>query len=182
MIKQIYFVNKNNNNLCGILKKINHSSPIIVLVHGFAGNKDENGLFSEAEAYFSSKNINTFRFDFEGVGESKGDFIYSNLESQIKDYKSALSFVSSKYTHDNIYVIGFSLGATVSILANDSRIKAYVLWSSALFPKNDMFLRYNTPEIKRELTEKGFIEKAGLKVGKNIINDLGRYSLDNIMF
>ena len=181
MIESVSFSNFNNLSLSGILNNGRDYSPVIVLVHGFAGNKDENGLFSLAESYFASKNMNTFRFDFEGVGESKGDYINSSLENQVNDLKSALYYVSSKYNHGNIYVVGFSLGATVSILANDSRVKAYALWSPALFPKNDMFPRYDTPEIKKELAEKGFIEKAGIKVGKNIIDDLGKYSLENCM-
>jgi pimeloyl-ACP methyl ester carboxylesterase len=146
--------------------------PILILVHGFAGNKEENGLFAEAEKFFSQEGFNVFRFDFEGAGMSEGDYILTSLSKQVDDLRTAIDYLESTYKPRKVAVVGFSLGATVAILGNDPRIDAYAFWSPALNPSTDMFPRYNSAIIKREFRERGFLEKAGLRVGYDIIEEL----------
>ncbi len=172
MMEKNYLKNERNFRLSYVLNNGKPSAPILLLLHGFAGNKDENGLFIEAEDYFSSKNFNVFRFDVEGAGESEGDYSLTSLRKQSNDLESTIDYLTKTYPESKIGVVGFSLGATVSILLNDSRIDAYGLWSPALSPSEDMFPRYNTEEIRERLKSDGFLDKAGLKVGSAIINDL----------
>lgn len=178
MQEKIFFTNSRNLSLSAILNNGRPLTHLLLFVHGFAGNKDENGLFIQAEEYFSSKGFNTFRFDFEGVGESNGSFRDTTLKKQCGDLESSLKYLISNYGYNKISIIGFSLGATVSIILNNPLISAYCFWSPAIFPAKDMFPRYNTTKILREFKEKGYFDKAGLKVGKQIINDFKHCNLE----
>lgn len=178
MQEHVKFKNKRNLLLSAILNNGRPSSPLLVLVHGFAGNKDENGLFVEAEDYFSAKGFNTFRFDLEGVGESEGDFKETTLKKQESDLESAIYHITALYPSTKIGVVGFSLGATIAVLNNNPKIDFYIFWSPALYPAEDMFPRYNTPEILTELQKKGYIEKGSLKVGSGIIEDFKNCGLE----
>jgi len=171
MMDKGYFFSREGNLLSYTLNNGMPQRPIIVLVHGFTGNKHENGLFVESDTFFKKQGYNVFRFDMTGVGESTGEFMHTSLEQQVSDLSRALDYIK-KEKYPCIGLIGFSLGATVSLLTNLEGVDALALWSPALFPSRDMFPRYDTKEVRRELLEKGYISKAGLKVGSTIINDL----------
>lgn len=178
MQEHIKFKNKRNLFLSAILNNGRSNSPLLILVHGFAGNKDENGLFIEAEDYFSSKGLNTFRFDLEGAGESEGDFKETTLKKQESDLESAISHIIALYPSIKIGVVGFSLGASIAVLNNNPKIDFYIFWSPALYPASNMFPRYNTSEILGELHEKGYVQKGNLKVGTKIIDDFKACDLE----
>jgi len=171
MREKTHIKNKRGNSLSCVFNNNRPDVPILLLLHGFAGNKEENGLFIEAEEYFSEKNFNVFRFDFEGAGESEGDYSLTTLKRQGDDLESAVDYLTNKYPNNDIGIVGFSLGATISIVKNDPRIKAYAFWSPALDPFKDMYPRYNTEDLRNEFETKGFIDKAGLRVGPSIVSD-----------
>ena len=111
-------------------------APGLVICHfmdarGFHGLKVYSMLAEKAcEAGFVS-----VVFDFRGVGKSTGSFDYGVAEQQ--DVKCVLNFLAARpeVKRDDIFVVGHSLGAGVSLYAvqNDKRIKGLVLWSP---PKN----------------------------------------------
>jgi hypothetical protein len=176
-MEKVFFSNNNGDLLAGIINKSNNNGHrYIIMVHGFTGNKDEKGLFKEAASYFLKSGFSVFRFDIRGCGESQGDFKSVGLEEQKGDLLAALSFLKKKESLDdnNIYMIGFSLGATVSLMGYDNycNIRAIALWSPALFPNRDMYPRYLDDTIVNELHHNGYFIKSGLKVGKKIMNDL----------
>ncbi|MDP1854227.1 MAG: alpha/beta fold hydrolase [Candidatus Omnitrophota bacterium] len=178
MENPIKFKNNSNLILAGILNSpVESSNAGIILLHGFAGNKEENGLFPYAANILSANGYHTLRFDFAGVGESQGDYSKSTLNSQKEDFISSLDFFVKKCHLSRVGVVGFSLGATIALLGYEKKIKAMALWSPALFPKKDMFPRYQTNEFKRHLKGYGYINKGGLKVGSEIIDDLGKCDL-----
>lgn len=172
MQETIFFKNRRNVLLSASLNNGRYSSPVVVFVHGFGGNRDENGLFVEAETFFNDKGYNTFRFDMEGAGQSNGTFIDTSLERQVSDLNDSLDFLKPLYPSNKIGLIGFSLGATISILAQNHGISAYSFWSPAFYPAKDMFPRYNTQEVVAQLKKQGYIIKSGLQVGSRIIDDI----------
>jgi alpha/beta superfamily hydrolase len=74
-------------------------------------------------------------FDYRGVGNSTGEFDYGDGEQL--DVKCAFNFLASRpeVLPNDIFVVGHSLGAAVSLYAlqNETRVKGLVLWSP---PKN----------------------------------------------
>jgi pimeloyl-ACP methyl ester carboxylesterase len=173
----VVFNNPAGNSLVGLIDRADEGdTKYIILVHGFAGSKDEKGLFIQATSHFINKGFSVFRFDLRGCGDSDGDFAEAGLEEQKEDLLAAISFLKKKesLTNDDIYLVGFSLGATISLLGYEeiSDIKGLAFWSPALFPDRDMYPRYQVDEIISEINTKGYFEKSGLKVGKKIIDNL----------
>lgn len=167
----VKYPNYFKEDITGILEN-NQPGPIILLVHGFCGNKEENGLFTQFAKYLSRKGFNSLRFDVSGIGKSKGDFIESSIRKQASDLNATIEYMQSRYPHNPLGLVGFSLGATVALKSQNPHIAAYSLWSPAFFPSKDMFPRYNTPDYLSQLENKGYIQKNGLKVGKAMFEDL----------
>jgi pimeloyl-ACP methyl ester carboxylesterase len=169
---KIFFPNKKGISLCGILERDSQKNDLIILVHGFAGNKDENGLFRSASERFVKEGFQTFRYDMTGVGESKGEYSAVSLNDLVKDYESALEFVKRICNPSGLAIVAFSLGATIALLSSIRDVTSYSFWSPAFFPNKDIYPRYNTLEIKKELHGKGYIDKGGVNVGKRLVEDI----------
>lgn len=60
--------------------------------------------------------IAVLRFDFTGLGDSKGDFADTNISSSVEDFIYASQFLESHYEAPNI-LIGHSLGGTIALIA-----------------------------------------------------------------
>lgn len=169
------FIKNGLSPLAAKLNIVSRTAPLIVLVHGFAGNMDENGLFRDATIFFGSKGLSVLRFDFRGCGESPGAFRDVRLKHLKSDLKSVLQFVRSHESHvqpSSVNLIAFSLGAAVSILVNPRLSNAHIYWSPAIFTATDMYPRYQTRDVLDQIKEKGFFVKAGLEVGKDFMKDL----------
>jgi hypothetical protein len=150
----------------------------VLFVHGFAGNKDENGLFTEAANKFAENGISSLRFDFSGHGKSTGDTRQLSLDQEVQDYRSAIEYLEKVYSPRELIVIGFSLGATVAIKARDKRVTRYIFWSPAFYPKTDMVPRYNRdPDIQSQIQQNGSFIKSGKNINKDILVDLYRFKL-----
>lgn len=161
-------------SLSAELTCVSESDPLLLFAHGFAGDKDEKGLFSEAAEYFFARGYSVLRFDFRGCGTNNGSFRNVRIADLENDLKNVLAFVSKDIPlkPKSIGVVGFSLGATISILANPKGVKAYAFWSPAIFTDRDMYPRYNTAEIHEELSSRGFFVKSNLEVGPGFLSDL----------
>lgn len=174
----IKFSNRNGEKLAGIIEiPKNPNSVVLLMVHGFACDKNENGLFVEAARKALDYGYTVFRYDCRGLGESEGTFENTTLQDHVNDFQDAIDYIAhhNSVTHSKnleIGVIGFSLGATIAIMGNSSRIKSLVLWSPALYPHTDMWPRYNIAPIKAEIEEHGYFIKDGKKVGPRLLNDL----------
>lgn len=99
--------------------------PVVVMLHGFLGTKDEWGFYygaTKEERGFESiaarlleKGIGTIRMDMPGSGESKDDFRNYTLDKCVSDTEDAFQYCMEKY-HFNPSKIGFlgwSMGAKV---------------------------------------------------------------------
>jgi alpha-beta hydrolase superfamily lysophospholipase len=150
----------------------------VLFVHGFIGNKDENGLFTEAANRFAQKGIPSLRFDFSGHGGSDGDTRNLTLDQEVKDYRSAIDHINMDDRPRELIVVGFSLGATVAIKAKDERVSQYIFWSPAFYPKIDMVPRYrNDPSIQEQIVNNGSFIKSGKFVNGAILNELDHFEL-----
>ena len=163
------------DDICGIVTRPKNESTrhdFIIFLHGFAGNKDENGLFRDAADHFATKGFSSLRFDFSGHGESSGRSLDLTIDREIEDFRSAVGFVRSRFNPASIYVVGFSLGAYIALRAPDPDINGFILWSPALKPGKDMYPRYSTIQVKKEIEANGCIDKSGLRIGPKMLEDL----------
>ncbi|MDE1856655.1 MAG: alpha/beta hydrolase [Candidatus Micrarchaeota archaeon] len=180
--RKAVFINKKGQKLIGILHTPpKRSSSMIIMVHGFYGDKDEQGLFVNAAKEFCSNGYNVLRFDCAGNGESDGRSRDITRKSERDDLISAIRYARS-IGMGRIGVLGFSLGAGVAIIAYRRGIKAMCLWSASSRARR-LYDRYKaSKEYMSELREKGYFTRVRsngtFEVGRAFMNECLRLALD----
>lgn len=126
-MKKIFFQNSRGQRLAGILHEA-ESDKAIILLHGFGGDKDEQGIFIKMAEALCKEGFTALRFDFAGSGESGGEFSDMTFASEAGDMKSAIEFMKSR-GYKKIGVIGQSFGGAIPILGYSKDIISMVLWN-----------------------------------------------------
>ncbi len=105
---------------------------LVILCHGFTGNKIESGrLFVHTARVFQKAGLDVLRFDFMGSGDSSGDFSQMSPNTQIQDALDVLAWARRRYK--KIALLGFSFGGGTAICAAYQarpRPDALLTWSS----------------------------------------------------
>lgn len=140
-------------------------SPAVLLLHGFATDKNEvNNTNQQIAAALAQRGIISLRIDFRGYGDSAGKPEDFSVMDMIDDAQNAYQFLSAVTGVDQnkMGIIGFSLGAAVALLISE-RVKCHALGllSPALNLLNDFtaFLGKDTIDQLSQLACAGdFIE------------------------
>lgn len=126
--------------------------PVVIMMHGFMGNKD--GMMEKiAGDMLAQQGIATVKFDFNGHGESEGDFTNMTVPNEIEDAKLVYEYVKSLPFAGDVALTGHSQGGVVaSMTAGDlgaEGVKCVVLLAPAAVLRDDairgstMGARYN---------------------------------------
>jgi len=99
----------------------NKSNNTIIVMHGYPTNKADVLPFS----MFLLKKFSVLLFDFRSFGESEGSYTTAGYK-EVKDLQAAVEYLKSRKDVKNIGALGFSLGASVAIMAKNNNIKAVV--------------------------------------------------------
>ena len=101
---------------CILTKNFSFSNTIL-LCHGMFGNKNSNMNLNLLEGL---KNLwSALRFDFEGSGESSGEWSFSDYEREIRNISDLIEYSEKKYNINIVAIIGHSkAGADVLIAAS----------------------------------------------------------------
>ncbi|HVO40704.1 MAG TPA: phosphatase PAP2 family protein [Spirochaetia bacterium] len=126
------------NGIVGIINRPagNAKMPAVLLLHSFASQKNENGdLFKRLAAALSAKGIASFRFDYPGWGESKGDIADSTIGGWIDNAAAGHGFLVKQSFVDpaRLGVLGFSVSGGIAIMTasqNPGWFTSMVTWSS----------------------------------------------------
>jgi len=154
-MKRVIFKNSRNQSLVGHLYT-SESESIIIMSHGFTGDKSELGRFDKVAESLNQTGYNVFTFDFSGCGESDDDTL--TIDKQIDDLKYAIAFVKSK-GYKKIGLFGYSLGGLLSLKCFTPEIITMVLWAPVTNKiKYTWDKRYSKKQLQ-ELDEKGYITK-----------------------
>ena len=108
--------------------------PMVMILHGFMGSK--GGQLNELIAdSLQAHGIASVRFDFNGHGESEGDFSKMTVLNEIEDAKKVYDYVAALPYVDAVAVSGHSQGGVVaSMLAGElgsKKIRAVALMAPA---------------------------------------------------
>lgn len=160
---------------------------VIVFVHGFAGNRHENGLFNRIAEYTTGEGFHSILYDWRGIRPSQGEFHSTSLREHVDDFKGVVKWARKHFSDcgNTICGVGFSLGAAVMGLAlkNERTIlNCAVYLSPAVRPSVSMWPRY--ADLLGEIREKGWVEKPGTSVliGRKIIDSLRKTDLGDMAF
>ena len=148
MEKPIVFKNKNGKQLVGMLhlpkgkgkprtrtSSVRGRFPAVIICHGFGGTKTGRKFIRLARALAENK-IASFRFDFEGCGDSEGDLEKLTVKNEVADLKYAMEeILNQKFINKNkIALLGHSLGALIIslfVVQNKFPVKTLVFWAPA---------------------------------------------------
>jgi alpha-beta hydrolase superfamily lysophospholipase len=150
----------------------------VVFVHGFCGDKGENGLFHALATRCVATGFAAVLYDWRGLADSEGDFPSSTLNDHTSDFEQVAQWTKARFgaRSKSLHAVGFSLGAAVIGLALRQQLKltsvAYL--SPAARPVQSMWPRYSGEQLWSELAIHGVVKKPGSSVllGRAILESL----------
>lgn len=109
--------------------------PAVILCHGFAWFKEEDGIFTELAQRLAKLGYVVYYFDFSGCGESEGDYQQTTLTKLVADLNVIWQEVSGyKYVDaKRLSLVGQSFGTNV-VIASQLPIERLVLCGSFYNP------------------------------------------------
>lgn len=93
------------------------SYPLVVLIHGHGGNRDENVGFPAIATALAKRGIATIRMDFPGCGDSTESFRNNTLSNMNHDVRAAVDYMVENYQIDakRIGLLGYSMGGRIAL-------------------------------------------------------------------
>lgn len=149
------------------------SYPMVMILHGFTGDKNEPLLTTLADD-LEKAGIASIRFDFNGHGESDGDFSDMTVLNEIEDAKKVYNYVSKLPNVTSISIAGHSQGGVVtSMLAGElgtKKVKSIALMAPAAVLRDDA-IRGNLFGVTYDsINPPQYVEIfGGHKIGRNYI-------------
>ncbi|MGL4237702.1 alpha/beta hydrolase family protein [Tabrizicola sp.] len=121
-------------------------APVVLLLHGFTGSRDElpvtgtdEGVFSRTARLLAEQGIASLRIDFRGSGESPGTFAETTYEGQVADALATLDWLEANPAVDGqrLAVLGWSQGGLVAtaVAGRSDKPDALVLWAAVANPE-----------------------------------------------
>ena len=96
MEEEIHYSSTGNITLYGLFSQVNDTNEIVILCHGLKANRTERGSFDHLVEALRVNNINSFRFDFRGHGESSGKDFEMTVSGEKEDLESTIKMLSKK--------------------------------------------------------------------------------------
>lgn len=121
------------------------AAPVVLMLHGFTGSRDElgiegtdEGVFSRTARLWAEHGLGSLRIDFRGSGDSDGAWEDTTFSGQIGDALAAVDWLSndSRVDPERIGVLGWSQGGLVAsaTAAGDERVGSVALWAPVSHP------------------------------------------------
>ena len=151
--------------------------PMVIFCHGFSGTKD-GPLFELVADTLQAHGIASIRFDFNGHGESEGEFKDMTVPNEIEDAKKVVEYVRDLRYVSTIAIGGHSQGGVVAAMTagqlseelGEPAFKAVALMAPAAVLRDDA-IRGNTMGKQYDPFDPGeYVELwGGLKLGGEYI-------------
>lgn len=131
-------IDGSKGKLSAIIQKPNlkedERCPMVMLCHGFTGNKESKLLTLLADS-LQQNGIASIRFDFNGHGESEGPFVEMTVPNEIEDAKKVFEYIRDLRYVSSVAIVGHSQGGVVAAMTagelEPDDMKAVVLFAPA---------------------------------------------------
>lgn len=173
--QKITFQNINGNELSGRIDfpLIGKPRAFVLFAHCFTCSKNLKSVDYISQA-FTQNGMAVLRFDFTGLGQSKGDFADTNFTSNLSDLKDAYDYLDQHFEAPQI-VVGHSLGGA-AVLHIAGQLKAVKAVATVGAPSTPTHVYHLLESGKNELEEKGEAEinigGRPFKMKKQFLDDL----------
>ncbi|MBU3075156.1 alpha/beta hydrolase [Clostridium estertheticum] len=180
-MQKVVEIDSENLRLRGMLhipENINNKVPIVIIFHGFCGDKmGPHFIFVKLSRLLEKAGIACIRFDFAGSGESDGDFIDMTMDTELKDANNILNYVRTLNFVDNdkIGIVGLSMGGAIaSMLAGErkSDIETLCLWAPAGNMGEIILDKHYIGANFEEFRQNGYFDVEGLLVGTKFMDNV----------
>ena len=108
--------------------------PLVVLCHGFTGNRQGDGHFTPLAEDLAAHGIATVRLDFAGCGDSTEPYANYTLANMAADVDSVIGYMQATYGTGKTALVGHSMGGRLASLypqLGQYPVTALALWSPA---------------------------------------------------
>lgn len=114
---EVVFIDGDHGRLKGLIQKPElqqgEKCPMVIFCHGFSGTKD-GPLFELVADTLQAHGIASIRFDFNGHGESEGEFKDMTVPNEIIDAKKVVEYVRDLSYVNDLAIVGHSQGGVVA--------------------------------------------------------------------
>ena len=108
--------------------------PLVVLCHGFTGNRQGDGHFAPLAEDLAAHGIATVRLDFAGCGDSTEPYANYTLANMAADMDSVIGYMQATYGTGKTALVGHSMGGRLASLypqLGQYPVTELALWSPA---------------------------------------------------
>lgn len=181
MQKKVTFETRQGFELAGVLHVPDNRTiqAYVLFAHCFTCTKNINSAVNIANA-LAEEGMATLRFDFTGLGASKGDFADTSFSTNVSDLVDAAEFLKKDYQAPQI-IVGHSLGGTAILAAAKDIPSAKAVATIASPASPEHVLHQLEPELET-LQQKG---KATIKLAgrpftfkQDFVDDVYNHKID----
>ena len=128
--------NRHGLKLAALLSMPDDCHCLVISCHGFRGAKENSGNIFNFGKKLSQIGAGLLAFDFQGSGESQGQYRSITLTRQAHDLQDVINYAHQQFKLP-IIVLGRSFGGSTVLAgaSQDSRIVGYIFWSTTVFLK-----------------------------------------------
>jgi pimeloyl-ACP methyl ester carboxylesterase len=108
------------------------SSKIVIICHGFPGDKNEHGRFPYLAQKLAAEGIDSIAFDQAGFGDNVREVV--TFQALLENMEDVFAWAKSQ-GYSQIGSLGLSIGGRITLLANLPDRRAAVFWAPAFFVK-----------------------------------------------
>lgn len=181
--QKVTFENQDGMILAGVLEtpETSQGTPHYALfAHCFTCGKDIVAA-SRLSRALAEQGLAVLRFDFTGLGESKGDFATTNFSTNIADLLAAAQFLDQNYRAPSL-LIGHSLGGT-AVLHATPQIPAAKVVATIGSPSNanhvQQLFRGTVDELEKSHEATLQVGQREFTVRQHMLDDLDQYATDD---
>lgn len=173
--KKITFQNTEGHELSGRIDfpLVGKPKAFVLFAHCFTCSKNLKSVDHISQA-FTQIGMAVLRFDFTGLGQSKGDFADTNFTSNLSDLKEAYDYLE-KYHEAPQIIVGHSLGGA-AVLHVAGQLPAVKAVATVGAPSTPTHVSHLLEAGRDELEEKGEAEinigGRPFKMKKQFLDDL----------
>jgi len=178
--KKLTFKNRNDNELAASLElpPSGNAKAYAIFAHCFTCSKNLSAVVNISRA-LNLNDVGVLRFDFTGLGQSKGNFSDTNFSSNVDDLVSAYEFLEKKYDAPAL-IIGHSLGGA-AVLAAAHDMPALQAVATIGAPADPVHVKHlfdqDIDKIKKNGEAKVSIGGRPFKIKAQLLEDLERSNL-----